>query len=122
MNRIKKDYQAPKDPEFVMIDDLPLLKIGSELKQAYKKEGNGDIQIKLEYKGSQVVRTAKANAPKLDIHHLAIEYLMDVLDQQVERFEDFSLTYEGNEIHFRGFIDEIPVYKGLVVKAGLVCT
>ena len=91
---------------------MPLPKIGSELKQAFKTEGNGYIQIRLEYEGSQTIKNVKANAPKLDIHHLAIEYLIDVFDRQVERFEDLSLTYEGNEIHFRGFIDDIPILDG----------
>ncbi len=112
MHRIGKKYHALKLPEFVSIDDLPLPEHGSPIRQAYKNEGNGEIQIKLEYEGSQIMRTVKANSPKLDLYHLAIEYLVDVFNLQVDRFEDLSLTYEGKDIHFRGCIDDIPILNG----------
>ncbi len=117
MHRIKKEYQAQKSPEFVRVDELPLPlpNIGSELKQAYKNAGNGNIQIVLDYEGHQEFRTVKANAPKLDIHVLAYEFLMDISPQPVERFEDFSLRYEGQEILIRGSIDEIPILNGGIV-------
>ena len=112
MHQVLKNHIEKMRTEFVGVDDLPLPSPMPQLRQAYKNEGNGEIQIRLEYEGSQVLRTVKANSPNLDIHHLAIEYLMDVFDQQVESFADFTLTYEANEIHFRGSIDEIPILDG----------
>ena len=115
MHRIMQEYLKhleQEEPAFVMIDDLPLPKGGPGSKQAYQQEGKEEIQIQLEYEGSQVNRKLKADAPKLDLHHLAIEYLLEVFGQPVGRFEDLSLTYEGDVIHFRGFINEIPILDG----------
>ncbi len=102
MHQVLQERKEERRTDFVGVDDLPLPSPRPQLRKAYKDEGNGEIRIKLECEGSQVLRTMKANSPNLDIHHLAIEYLMDVFDQQIESFADFSLTYEAQEIHFKG--------------------
>ena len=73
------------------------------------------IRIILDYEDNQVYRTISVASSNLDIHHLAIEYLMDVFDTQVTNFADFLLTCDDQEIPFRGFITEIPIEDGAVI-------
>ena len=63
----------------------------------------------LDYDNNQVIRRVATSASNLDIHHLAIEYLMDVFDKQVTNFAEFSLTCDLQEIPFRGSISEVPI-------------
>ncbi len=108
---------------YVDVDSLPIPPAGSQSSRTplvpspvhSVEERVQTIETILDYENNQVFRKISVDSSNLDIHHLAIEYLMDVFDKQVTNFADFILTCDDKEIPFRGFIWEIPIEDGATV-------
>jgi hypothetical protein len=109
---------------YINVDNLPMPSAGFQTSKTPVvtppvqpiEERGSTIQIILDYEGNQVFRRISAGASNLHLHHLAIEYLMEVFDSQVTQFTDSLLTCHGQEISFRGNIAEIPIGHGAIVE------
>ncbi len=129
MHQIVREYRDADvtnrgQMKYVDIDSLPIPTAGSQFSrtqfvsspvQSVEKRVQ-TTEIILDYENNQVFRRISVDSTNLDIHHLAIEYLMDVFDKQVTNFADFILTYDDQEIPFRGLISEIPIEDGATVE------
>ena len=141
MHQVLRDYRDGGDNnsdqvKYMDIDNLPMPSIGSQSSHTPvvaqmaapsvqpinapsvqpMEERGPTVQIILDYEGNQVYRRISAAASNLHLHQVAIDYLMEVFDSQINQFGDCFLTCHGQEIPFRGSIDEIPIGYGAIVE------
>jgi hypothetical protein len=132
MHQVLRDYRdggtnGRGQVTYVDVDSLPIPPAGFQSSRTSRtpvvsppvqsvEERDQTIEIILDYEGNQVFRRISADSSNLDIHQLAIEYLMDVFDTQVTNFADFLLTCDDQEIPFHESISEIPIEDGAIVE------
>jgi hypothetical protein len=129
MHHVMRDYRDGGNNDrdqvkYIDIDDLPGSPTGLQSSQKPVvtppikpiEERGQMIQIILDYEGNQVYRTILEGASNLHLHHLAVEYLMEVFDSQATQFADYLLFCHGQEIPIRGSIAEFPIGYGAIVE------
>jgi hypothetical protein len=129
MHQVLREYREADVTDhgqttYVDVDSLPIPPAGSSSSRVpivfspgqSVEERFQTIEVILDYENNQVFRELSVDASNLDVHHLAIEYLMNDFNKQVTNFADFILTCNDQEIPFRGFIWEIPIEDGATVN------
>jgi hypothetical protein len=112
IHQVLNTYRDLGAAAFVDVDDLPLPQSATQVTPINKSLDLGSITINLDYKGNQIVRTVRADTPNLDIHHMAIQYLMGVFNHPVESFADLHFSYDQETVPYRGSIEDFPMVDG----------
>jgi hypothetical protein len=128
MHQVLSDYRDAGVPDrgertYIDVDSLPIPPDGSQssrspgVPSSVRPDDARDqmIGITFDYKGNQVYRRVTASSSNLNIHHSALDYLMEVFDKQVTNFADVILTCYDQEVPLRGSIVDIPIVDGSTV-------
>jgi hypothetical protein len=124
MHQVMKDYRDAESTgrnrtSYVDVDSLPIPSDGSSSRSPAPDGNDQAIEIILDYENNQVVRRIPTNSSNMNIHLLAVAYLMDVFDVMVTNIEDIIVTCDSQEIPFRGLISEFPILEGDVMEIAL---
>ena len=74
------------------------------------------IDIMLDYDNNRVVRRISKSSSNMNIHYLALSYLMEVFDILVTDITDVIVTSDSQEIPFHGLISAIPIKNGDIME------
>jgi hypothetical protein len=78
----------------------------------YDETDEGDIQIKLDYNGVQVIRRVKGKTLTRVVYHLAQQYLREVFALRVDNLSDLLLLHCHREVPVNGTVGDIPILDG----------
>jgi hypothetical protein len=113
MHRVYKSYLKQNTSKS---DDVPVVSLISEKSSprqtSYEETDTGEIRIKLDYNGVQVVRQVKGMTQCRVVYHLAQEYLREVFALRVDNLSDLLLLHRHHEIPVVGIVDDIPILDG----------
>jgi hypothetical protein len=111
MHRVYKQYL---DQKAIESDAQPMIPPvgGDQIPEEIYEERDTDLQIKLDYNGTQVIRRVKATTSNRVVYHLAQQYLREVFAFRVNNLSDLLLLHSHHEIPFDGKVGEIPILDG----------
>jgi hypothetical protein len=129
MHRVLDDYRmgVREERTYIDVDCLPIPPAGSQSSRSpfvpspARPDDAKDrsITITLNYADNYVYRRVAASSSNLNIHQLALGYLMEVFDILFTSFTDVILTCEDQEVPLRGLIADIPIVDGSTVEIAI---